>query len=180
MRVCEGKAGDHQWLRRYLMMEKKPTYLKTDLHLPVVSQWRMSQRMNMDKNRIISSSAFDGHRQACKCRTRPPNKWLAALYFQPVIHANKPRGGKQAVNHSMSLSVTTAENFKSFTNALNPVLILHAPRVCQKRSCNTKGPWHGYDWHLPCGERSFQSSGTPVVKPKHHNPLCCTFYCTKF
>lgn len=67
--VCERKAGVQQRLGRYLMMERKRTYLKTDLDVPVVNQWRMSQRMNMDKNRIISSSAFDGYRQACKCRT---------------------------------------------------------------------------------------------------------------
>ncbi len=109
----------------------------TDLHVLVVSQWQMSQRMNMDKNRIISSSAFDGYRQACKCRTWPANKWHAALYFQPLVHANKPRGGKQAVDPS---TVTFCDNsWESFAYTLNPVLILHGRRVCQKRSCNTKG-----------------------------------------
>lgn len=109
----------------------------TDLHVLVVSQWQMSQRMNMDKNRIISSSAFDGYRQSCKCRTWAANKWHTALYFQLDVRANKPRGGKQAVDPS---TVTFCNNsWESFANTLNPVLILHGRRVCQKRSCNTKG-----------------------------------------
>lgn len=136
--VCirEGDAGVHQRLGRYLMMERKRPYLKW---LICMCRWSASGGWvrGWICIRIISSSAFDGYRQACKCRTRSANKWHSALYFQPSVRANKPRGGKQAIDPS---AVTFCDNsWESFANTLNPVLILHGRRVCQKRSRNTKG-----------------------------------------